>query len=226
MGTEDEHWCNICKHALDKKKDKYVEFELVNAPLTLVRGKPKKPKGIICQKCIDADPKLKEALELISKAGNPNFILSIQCISCTDCETYEPSKQSGINCQHITVIEDKLYCKRSHPGILKLPREKAEVDKLNRRLVLEHIQKFIKDPKVREIMNTDAIKKQLETIYFPPSSIIEPQHPDLPQGEEKIKCPKCFSKKIRMMWEAPERTRQYACGDCSYQWSTDVPSGG
>lgn len=166
---------------MDKRKDKYVEFELVNDPTVLVKGKPKKPKGIICQKCIDADPKLKEAMELMVKAGNPNFILSIQCTSCTECENFEQSKQPGINCRHVAMIDDRIYCKRSHPGVFKLPREKEEVDRINRRIMLEQIKKFVKDPRVRQIMNPAAFEEQFKKIYLSPSSVIEEQYPELPQ---------------------------------------------
>lgn len=184
MGIEDEHWCSVCKRALDKKKDPYVEFELVNDPTVLVKGKPKKPKGIICQKCIDLDPKLKEAMELMVKAGNPNVILAVRCMSAMECETYEPSKQREVNCKHVAMIDDRIYCKRSHPGVLKLPREKTEIDRMNRRIMFEQIRKFVKDPRLRQIMDPTVLEEQLKKIYLPPSAVIEEQHLDLPQHKE------------------------------------------
>ena len=181
MGTDDEHWCSVCKRALDKRKDKYVEFELVNDPMVLAKGKPKKPKGIICQKCIDADPKLKEAMELMVKAGNPNFFVDVQCLSTRECENFEQSKQLGVNCRHVAMIDDRVYCKRSHPGVLKLPREKAEVDRLNRGILLEQIRKFVKDPRLRQIMDPAVFEEQLKKVYTSPSAVIKEQHLDLPQ---------------------------------------------
>ncbi len=181
MGTQDEHWCNSCKRSLDKKKDKYVEFELVNEPSIFKRKKPKKPKGIICQNCIDADPKLKAALELMAKAGNPNFVVSVQCLSTEECENYEQSKQSGINCSHIAVLGDRLYCKRSHPGVLHLPQEKAEIERLNRVLLNDYLRNLIKNPRLKELVDTAHFEKLLENVYTPPSSVIEEQHEDLPK---------------------------------------------
>ena len=181
MGTLDEHWCSVCKQKLDKKTDKYVEFELVNTPAILTKTKPKKPKGIICQKCIDADSKLKEALELMVKAGNPNFVVSIQCLSKGGCENFEESKQAGVNCNHVAMIEDRIYCKRSHPGAVKLPREKAEVERLNRKILLDQMKRFVKDPKIAEYIDTTFFKKQLETTYVAPSSVVEKQHEKLPK---------------------------------------------
>lgn len=182
MGTQDEHWCNSCKRSLDKKKDKYVEFELVNDPKIKRWGeKPKKPKGIICQECIDKDPELKKALELMVKAGNPNFVVSIQCVSKGNCENFEPSKQSGVECGHIAVLGDKIYCKRSHPGIVRLPQEKAEVERLKRTLLQEYIGNLLKNPKLKELVNVTHFEKLLETAYTPPSLVIEEQHKDLPK---------------------------------------------
>lgn len=181
MGTQDEHWCNICKRSLEKKKDKYVEFELVNEPSIFKRKKPKKPKGIICQNCIDADPKLKEALELMVKAGNPNFIVSVQCLSTEKCENYEEPKQSGVNCPHIAILGDRLYCKRSHPGVFHLPQEKAEVERLKRDLLNEYLRNLLKNPRLKDLVNTAQFEKMLEHAYLPPSSVIEEQHEELPK---------------------------------------------
>ena len=182
MGKTDEHWCNSCKRSLDKSKDKYVEFELVNDPkVGRWRKKPKKPKGIICQQCIDKDPELKKALDLMVKAGNPNFVVSIQCNSSEECENHEQSKQSGINCSHIAILGDKVYCKRSHPGVVHLPQEKAEVERLNRTLLNEYLRNLIKNPRLKELVNTTHFEKLLENAYLPPSSVIEEQHKDLPK---------------------------------------------
>ena len=181
MGTVDEHWCSVCKRDLDKKKDKYVEFELINEPSILKGKKPKKPKGIICQRCIDANPKLKAAIELIAKAGNPNFIISLMCISSPDCENFEPASGQGVNCCHVAVLGDKIYCKRSHPGAVHLPQEKAEVDRFNRILLQDYMRDLLKDPRVQKFIDPTVFEKVLNTAYTPPSSIIEKQHENLPK---------------------------------------------
>ena len=182
MGKIDEHWCNSCKHSLDKGKDKYVEFELVNDPSIIKdKKKPKKPKGIICQQCINKDPQLKSALELMVKAGNPNFNLNISCLSKSECENYEQSKQSGINCLHIAILGDKVYCKRSHPGIMHLPQEKAEVERLNRVLLNEYLRNLVKNPRLKELVDMSTFEKLLQNAYTPPSTVIEEQHEHLPK---------------------------------------------
>jgi hypothetical protein len=167
---------------LDKRKDKYVEFELVNDPsITKDKKKPKKPKGIICQQCIDKDPQLKAALELMVKAGNPNFNLAITCLSQGECENHEPSKQSGINCSHIAVLGEEIYCKRSHPGIMRLPQEKAEVERLNRVLLNEYLRNLVKNPRLKELVDVSSFEKLLENAYIPPSSVVQEQHEHLPK---------------------------------------------
>jgi len=182
MGKTDEHWCNSCKRSLDKSKDKYVEFELVNDPSIIKdKKKPKKPKGIICQQCIDKDPQLKDALELMVKAGNPNFNISIACLSKGECENYEQSKQSSVDCSHIAVLGDGVYCKRSHPGFVHLPQEKAEVERLNRVLLNEYLRKLVKNPRLKELVDVSSFEKLLENVYTPPSSVVEEQHLDLPK---------------------------------------------
>ncbi len=123
MGKIDEHWCNNCKRKLDKKKDKYIEFELVNVKPK--KGK-QKAKGIICQECINKEPQLKKSVELMIKAGNPKFEAQVKCLNKQQCEKYEPKYKTFIDCKHIAVIKGDIYCKRSHPGILKLPREKQK----------------------------------------------------------------------------------------------------
>ena len=173
MGTLDEHWCNICKRKLDKKKDKYVEFELVNLPF-LAKIKGKKPKGIICEKCVDADPELKKAVELMIKAGNPLFKPIVSCGSSPECETFEASKNPNINCVHIAVIGDRLYCKRSHVGSLNLPREKAEVRREEAQIMVKMMEKYIKDPKMQELLKTTLLEKDLlGSVYVPPSAVVE-----------------------------------------------------
>jgi len=198
MGTTDEHWCNLCQRNLDKGKDEYVEFELVNAPQfkpkirevlannmkkAVGKDKPLKPKGIICQKCIDKDPKLKAALELMVKAGNPNFVADVICLSAGKCGTYLPKNlmTSNVNCGHISVLSDRLYCKRSHPGVVRLPQEKAEVERLTRTLLNEYFQKLIKNPQLKKLMDTSTFEKMLETAYTSPSGIIQQQYEHLPK---------------------------------------------
>lgn len=179
MGTLDTHWCNVCKRTLDKKKDRYVEFELVNQPFmekvkSKLRLKPKKPKGIICEDCINKNSALKKAVELMVKAGNPLFKAVVTCHSAGKCENFTPSKRKGVNCTHISVIGDKIYCNRSHVGSLKLPREKAEVRREEGHIVMKMLKKYVKDPKTRKLLNVALLEKDfLQHLYVPPSTVIE-----------------------------------------------------
>ena len=173
MGTLDEHWCNVCKKKLDKKKDKYVEFELVNLPFQ-DKTKAWKSKGIVCENCVDADHELKKAIELIIKAGNPLFKPIVSCESLPECETYEESKNTKVNCGHIAVIGDKIYCKRSHVGRLTLPREKAEVRREEAQIMKKMLEEYIKDPDVKKLLKTAVLEKHLlKPIYTPPSVVVE-----------------------------------------------------
>lgn len=180
MGTLDEHWCSVCKRRLDKKKDVYVEFEIVDAkkkkkfPISL---RKKKLKGNICSECIKKNPELKKAVELMIKAGNPLFTPTVTCLSVGECENFEKSNKKGVNCKHIAVIRDKVYCKRSHVGSLKLPREKAEVRREEAQIMIRVLENYVKDPSVKELLKTTLLAKDFFHFYTPPSAIVEESKP-------------------------------------------------
>lgn len=184
MGTQDEHWCNVCKRSLNKKTDLYVEFELVNVAKKSIKSimKLKKPKGIICVDCIEKDPKLKEAIERMTKAGNPNFVVSLMCTSDHECENFEIATDSkGVNCAHIVVLGDQIYCKRSHPGAIHLPQEEAEVERFNRECAMDWMRNLLKNPRLKALIDPSQFEKLLDTAYVSPSSIIKEQHDNLPK---------------------------------------------
>lgn len=176
MGTLDEHWCSVCKRSLDKKKDVYVEFEIVDAkkkkkfPISL---RKKKLKGNICGDCIKKNPELKKAIELMIKAGNPLFKPDLICRDADECEDFKPSKTKGVNCEHICVITDKIYCNRSHVGSVKLPREEAEVRREEAQIMQKMIDRYVADPNVKKLMKTMMLKKDfLSNLYVPPTAIV------------------------------------------------------
>ncbi|MBA7489931.1 hypothetical protein ES702_00465 [subsurface metagenome] len=177
MGTLDEHWCSICKRRLDKKIDVYVEFEIVDAKKKKkfpIKLRKKKLKGNICSDCIEKNPELKKAIELVIKAGNPLFKPKLICGDVDECGDFEPSKTEGVNCGRICVITDKIYCNRSHVGSLKLPREKAEVRREEGQIMVKMLERYVKDPKVMELMKTTLLKTDLlKGVYIPPSAIVE-----------------------------------------------------
>lgn len=172
MGTLDEHWCSVCKRKLDKKKDKYVEFELINVPFK-AKLKGKKQKGIICEKCVNANSELKKAIDVMIKAGNPLFKPAIRCLSHAECETFEPARDTRINCKHIAVIRDKVYCNRSHVGALTLPREKAEVRREEAQIMMKTLERYVKDPQVRKLLKTQFLAKDFFHFHLAASSVVE-----------------------------------------------------
>jgi len=59
VGVMDEHWCSICKRAVDKEKEEYLELSAINDPAVLaaISNKDDDPKAtrfaaaIVCQAC-------------------------------------------------------------------------------------------------------------------------------------------------------------------------------
>lgn len=144
MGTIDEHWCTLCKKKLDKAKDKYLDFELIHQAAQPLVKKWKKPKGLICMECIEKDSKLKELVDAILKAGNPSFLPEITCLSAAVCETHQASSKPKVNCRHIAVTGDTVYCKRSHPGSVKLMVERAERIRLEQQAAIRLFRRAFK----------------------------------------------------------------------------------
>jgi hypothetical protein len=144
MGVVDEHWCTLCKKKLDKAKDKYIDFELIHQGARPVIKKWKKPKGLICMECVNKDPKLRALVDAILAAGNPPFLVEIFCQSTQVCSTFLPTSKPNINCGHISVIGDTVYCKRSHPGNARLMMERSEKLRLEQETVMRFMRRVIK----------------------------------------------------------------------------------
>ena len=144
MGIIDEHWCTLCKRKLDKAKDKYLDFELIHQAAQPIMEKWRKPKGVVCMECIEKDPKLKEVMDAILSAGNPLFMPEIICGSATICSTHQPTSKNNVNCRHIAIKGDTVYCKRAHPGSVKLMVERAERARLERQAYLRFTRRVFK----------------------------------------------------------------------------------
>ena len=195
MGAIDEHWCTLCKKKLDKTKDKYLDFELIHQAAKPLVKRWKKPKGLICMECIEKDPKLKKLVDSILAAGNPAFVADITCHSFSVCPTYQPSSKPNVNCRHIAVIGDTVYCKRSHPGSLKLMMERAERLNQERKSALRLIKRAFRNlpepaRQAAEGMFTDAIGGA----WFPPSAVVKAvpvsdSPPTAIKGESQNKVP-------------------------------------
>lgn len=165
MGAIDEHWCSSCKKTLDKTKDEYLDLE--NIRLREFPGK----KGLICKECLQK-PEY-EALRKLPGAGNPDFKPFIDCALHTVCPVFKPVKGRAVRCAHIAVIGDTVYCKRRHPGSVKLPVERAERVRLEQKVFLRAINRITKhlSPEMATAL-TDAFRFGLGSIWTPPSAVI------------------------------------------------------
>jgi hypothetical protein len=173
MGIIDEHWCTLCKKKLDKSKDKYIDFELIHQASAPVVKNWRKPKGLICMECIEKDPKLKEVFDAILKAGNPTFLPEITCLSAAICGTHQVSSKPLLNCRHIAVIGDTVYCKRSHPGNVKLAVERAERIRVENQYAVKFIKRaFGKLPEGLRDSAEKMFTSNVKTMWTPPSQVV------------------------------------------------------
>lgn len=167
MGVIDEHWCSKCGKSLDKKKDRYAEVDFINPDKTK-KGKPKKTKSktqhnraFICEECLNSDPEIKAKFGELRMRGNPNFICTIECKHHAKCKTYE-YRNKNVRCKHIAVIGDKVYCKRRHPGAIKLFQEKSKVLEERAKLMQEITKEIL-----GTIETTPAMKSIMEKMLTP-----------------------------------------------------------
>jgi len=165
--------CNNCKATFDSPKKISVEDRV-------------KKKGIICMSCINKNAKLKEAIAEITKAGNPAFVPVIDCLYWQRCPTFQPApKGKPVRCKHIAISEDKIYCKRSHPGTLELPMEEGELLRVKMKYIEELIQrgiKSVKDPFMSAGIKA-AFDMMKQNMWTPPSVVV----PGYSEAESKNK---------------------------------------
>ena len=183
MGVKDEHWCTVCKRPLDKAKDKYAEFELIHFPKKKKRLTFRKPKGLICLDCINKNPALAEAVSVLSRAGNPPFVPVVECLAWKNCPTYEPVVGKPIRCSHISVIGDKLYCKRSHYGTLELIQELVEVERRELEAVMKFYKRALPELEKRFGVSREQFEKVIANMWMPPSGVVRTE--EHAKGEEK-----------------------------------------
>jgi len=173
MGVTDEHWCTLCRKKLDKARDKYIDFELIHQAAKPIKKHWQRPKGLICMDCIEKDEKLKQVLDAILKAGNPNFAIDIRCYSSSICPSYQPTGKPAVNCRHIAVIGDTVYCKRGHPGSVKLMVERAEKQRRERQLLIKLIKRVMKDlPEPMRLAAETMFSQGLAGSWQPPTAVI------------------------------------------------------
>lgn len=87
----------------------------------------------VCEACIDEREEIK-AIHM--KAPNPVFSAQVNCISAGVCENFKkPGKDIGINCGHVVAnMDGELYCRRAHPGNLRIYRERYAIPPSRRQL--------------------------------------------------------------------------------------------
>ena len=139
MGVLDEHWCSSCKKDLDKKKDSYTEINKVNP------SKESKKKGLhtrvfLCDECLK-EKGIDGKIDDLRKHGNPNFAIKVSCASSDICPDYT-AKNKKVNCKHIYVLNEKVYCGRRHPGSVKLNQDKAMIDQETQKKTADFFKTF------------------------------------------------------------------------------------
>ncbi|GAH44422.1 unnamed protein product, partial [marine sediment metagenome] len=116
--------CSFCGNPVKKsERSLRVEFRYDGSEL----------RADVCEKCIDEREEIK-AIHV--KAPNPVFNVKVNCLSADVCESFKkPGKDRGINCGHIVAnMDGELYCRRGHPGHVRVYRERYAIPPSRKRL--------------------------------------------------------------------------------------------
>lgn len=106
--------CSFCEKPIRRRKRSLrAEFRYNGSEL----------RADVCEKCIDEHEEIK-AIHV--KDPNPVFNVKVNCISRDICESFKkPGKDRGINCGHVVAnMDGELYCRRGHPGNVRVYRER------------------------------------------------------------------------------------------------------
>ncbi len=116
--------CSFCRKAV-KKKEKSLRAEF--------RYNGSELRADVCEPCIDEREELK-AIHV--KAPNPVFSVQVNCVSAEVCESFKkPGKPRGINCGNVVAnMDGELYCRKAHPGNLRVYRERYVIPPSRREL--------------------------------------------------------------------------------------------
>lgn len=169
MGAIDEHWCSDCKRTLNKTKDCYLDLESIRLK---VPGK----KGILCDSCLKK-PEYTGLRKLLG-AGNPDFLPFIECGLHAVCATFKAVATRPVRCGHVAVIGDTIYCKRRHPGTVKLLVERAERVKLEHRLLTRFLRKIMHlMPGPVGEATVAYFEEAMKGAWQPPSAVVSQSEP-------------------------------------------------
>jgi len=117
--------CSFCGNAVKKRKRSLrVDFRYNGTEL----------RGDVCESCLDDNEELNA---IYVKPPNPDFNVTIKCNSAGLCESFKkPGKDRGINCGHVVVnMDGELYCRRAHPGHVRVYRERYAFPPSRRQLM-------------------------------------------------------------------------------------------
>ena len=146
----------------------------------------------VCEKCIDEHDDLK-AIHV--KAPNPVFNVKVNCISADVCESFKkPGKDRGINCGHIVAnMDGALYCRRGHPGNVRVYRERYAFSPSRRQLTkmiteLLPLYKQFKNGSQLSAEETLVARLKLEARPIFPD-VVEYELKEFPIEENKVLLP-------------------------------------
>jgi len=117
--------CSFCGNAVKKRERSLrVDFRYNGTEL----------RADVCEACLDEHEEIKV---IHVNAPNPEFNVKVNCISADVCGSFKkPGKDIGINCGHVVAnMDGELYCRRAHPGHVRIYRERDAFPPSRRRLM-------------------------------------------------------------------------------------------
>lgn len=139
--------CTFCGESIKKKEKSFrAEFRYDSSEL----------RCDVCEKCLGENESLKG---IKPKKQNPIFSVDVSCNSINKCESFKkPKKDRGINCGHVCVnFDGELYCRRGHPGNVKIYRERWALPPNRKQLMI-----MLKDMKPLFKQMSEQAKTALE----------------------------------------------------------------
>jgi len=117
--------CSFCGNTV-KKRERSIKVSF--------RYNGTELRSDVCESCIDDHEEIK-AIHI--KPPNPEFNVKVNCVSADVCGSFKkPGKNRGINCAHVVAnLEGDLYCRRAHPGHLRVYRERHAFPPSRRKLM-------------------------------------------------------------------------------------------
>ena len=161
--------CSFCGTPVKKRERSLrVEFRYDGSEL----------RADVCEKCIDEHEEIKS---IHVKAPNPVFNVKVNCISAGTCSSFKkPKRDKGINCLNIVAnMDGELYCRKAHPGYLRIYRERYAIPPSRKKLV-KMITELI--PMYDKIKNGATLLAEETTVLSrEEASVAQRTIPDFPE---------------------------------------------